>query len=78
MSERSKITAQEGGGWEWWDSEDGPDGVEATHYHTNEMGHGLWQHGRQILGTSQFNLDCAPSTRRRRVSRFMEPERREL
>jgi hypothetical protein len=70
----SKIQTRVGGGWQWSETVDGPDGPETTHYWTNERGHGLWQHGRQIKGTSQFNLECAPSTRRRRVAKFMQEE----
>lgn len=58
----------EDGAYTWSSSEDG----ETKSFSTNKVGRGLWMDGKQILGTSQFNLaDCAASTRRSRVLRFM-------
>lgn len=69
----SKITKTESGSYVWTETEDGPDGAEVAAYSTNDAGHGIWKNGRQLLGTSQFNIgNCAASTRRNRVSRFME------
>lgn len=64
----SAIKAHEDGGYSWTET----DRDETTAYSTNDEGFGLWQNGRQILGTAQFNLsDCSASTRRRRVQKFM-------
>jgi hypothetical protein len=73
MSEVSSITKTESGAYVWTETESAPDGPEVATYSTNEQGYGIWRNGKQIKGTSQFNLaDCSASTRRRRVARFME------
>ena len=65
----SPIRAREGGGWAWTvlDTSYSPEVQKCS---TNAEGHGLWRDGRQILGTSQFNLNCSPSARRARVLAF--------
>lgn len=52
--------------------------INDADYRTNPEGCGLWvrlaspagQEWRQILGTTQFSLNCSPAARRRRVVHY--------
>lgn len=76
----STITENEQGRYTWtvtgttWHYADGEVEVTQT-YATNPAGNGLfyWVDGqgwKQELGTCQFSLNCARSTRRARITRY--------
>jgi hypothetical protein len=67
--EVSPIRRAEDGGFQWTVLDPSYSPV-TQRCNTNKEGRGLWRDGQQILGTSQFDLNCSPSARRARVMKF--------
>lgn len=77
----SSIRQTDAGHWTWTVTAMGWDGEMSTAtWRTDRYGSGLWVRDdrrgewKQILGHTQFSLNCAPSTRRRRVVEYFNNE----